>query len=338
MTTINLAQPTTKISKSETFFTGWTLNETEALASLRVLICIAKANGNIDPDERAALENVVSQLQIPAGSTVKSLLEEKVDLESQLRLFTSPESRDLLYQSALGFARLERHPQPEAQKILDRIRAGLQISEEKALLTRRIISEAKDTLLPSNIQPSNDPALRVGEVKSDIVKYSVLTGVLGSIPLPGVAIATDLAVVAVQVKLVRDIGQRWGHTIDKQAAVSLMAGLGLGTGARIAVSNLAKLVPVWGSVIGATASFASTWALGKVADTYFERGMLTEMPALKAEFQAAQAEGRQAYLAHKERIEAKHAKHEPTLTTLNAELRAGKINQKEYAERIEQFA
>jgi hypothetical protein len=34
----------------------------------------------------------------------------------------------------------------------------------------------------------------------------------------------------------------------------LLGGLGIGTGARIAVSNLAKLVPVWGSAFGATPS------------------------------------------------------------------------------------
>ena len=107
-------------------------------------------------------------------------------------------------------------------------------------------------MLPSSIQPVSDPVLRATEIKSDVLKYSVLSGALGAFPIPGLAIATDLAVVGLQVKLVRDIGQRWGHKVDKQAAASLLGGLGLGTGARIAVSNLAKLIPVWGSVVGAT--------------------------------------------------------------------------------------
>jgi uncharacterized protein (DUF697 family)/tellurite resistance protein len=335
MTTASVGQP--KVAAAKSAFTGAPLSEKEALASLRVLICVAKASGNIAPDERAALENAVSQLEFPAGTTVKGLLDEKIDLEAQLRLFTTPESRDLLYQSALGMARLGGSLHPEEQKVLDRIRSTLQISEEKASLTRRIIDEARDTLLPSNIKPISDPALRTTEVKSDVVKYSVLTGVLGSFPIPGLAIATDLAVVAVQVKMVRDIGQRWGHKIDKQAAVSLMGGLGLGTGARIAVSNLAKLVPVGGSVVGATASFASTWALGKVADMYFESGMKTDMATLRSKFQTAQTEGRQAYAAQQEQVDAKREQHEGALKALNAELMAGKLNQQEYSARIEQL-
>ena len=337
MTSTNVAQPITQVAKPESAVTGVILNEKQALASLRVLICIAKANGSVAPDERAALEHAVSQLRLPSGVTMKSLLDEKIDLDSQMHLFSTPESRDLLYQSALGFARLEGSPQPEAQKLLDTIRSSLEISEERAALTRRIIDEAKDTLLPSNIRPSTDPALRTSEVTSDIVKYSVLTGVLGSFPVPGLAIATDLAVVAVQVKLVRDIGQRWGHTVDKQAAVSLLGGLGLGTAARIAVSNLAKFVPVWGSVVGATAAFASTWALGKVADKYFEHGMKTDKTTLKADFESALAEGRQAFVAQKEQIEAYSAQHEPALTTLYAELTAGKLSSDEYASRIAQL-
>ncbi len=179
MMTMNVARWTDRIARPRRALTGASLGENEALASLRVLICIAKANGSIAPDERMALEDTFSQLQLPSGATITSLLDEPIDLEAQLRLLTTPESRDLLYQSSQGLARLERFPRLEVQKLLDRIRTALQISDERASLTRRLINEAKDTLLPSDIQPSHDPALRPLKVKSDIVKYSVLTGVHG---------------------------------------------------------------------------------------------------------------------------------------------------------------
>jgi uncharacterized protein (DUF697 family) len=317
---------------------GAILSEKEALASLRVLVCIAGANGSIAPEERAALEGAVSQLQLPSGATIKGLLDEQIDLDAEMAVFTSPESRDLLYQSALGFARMERSPAPEAQGVLERIRTALHIGDETASLTRRIVDEARDTVLPSNIQASKDPALRTAEVKSDIAKYAVLTGVLGSFPVPGMALATDLGVVAVQVKMVRDIGQRWGHKVDKEAAVSLMGGLGIGTGARIAVTNLAKVVPVWGSAVGATGAFASTWALGKVAEKYFESGMQTDAAVLKSEFQTAQTEGRQEYVVQQEEIGARTEEHGAALTSLNAELMAGKVSQREFSGRIAKLA
>src|SRR5213596_161163 len=78
------------------------LTEKEALASLRVLVCVAKADGELAPEKRMALENAFTGLQMPGNSTPASVLDEKVDLDVQLRLFTTPESRESLYQSALG--------------------------------------------------------------------------------------------------------------------------------------------------------------------------------------------------------------------------------------------
>jgi uncharacterized protein (DUF697 family) len=314
------------------------LAENQALASLRVLVCVAKADGELAPEERMSLENAFTGLQMPAGVTPKSLLDEKIDLDAQLRLFTSPESRESIYQSALGMIHVNGACTPEEQKRLDHIRTTLQISDEKASLARRILDEAKDTVLPSSIQQVNDPARRRTEVNSDTLKYSVISGALGAFPIPGLAIATDLAVVGVQLKMVRDIGQRWGHKVDKDATVSLLGGLGLGTGARIAVSNLAKLVPAWGSVVGASTSFASTWALGKIADKYFESGMKADLASLKSDFKAAQAEGRLTYDSHKGLVESKSKQNEATFRSLGADLAAGRITQQDYSARVEQLA
>lgn len=312
------------------------LTEKEALASLRVLVCVAKADGEPTPEKRMGLENALTGLEMPANVTWMSVLDEKIDLDAQLRVLTTPELRESVYQSALGMVHLAGVSTPAEQKVLEHIRTTFQISEEKASLARQIFDGARDTVLPSSIQPVNDAVLRATEVKADVIKYSVLSGVLGAVAIPGVAIATDLAVVGVQVKLVRDIGQRWGHQVDKQAAASLLGGLGLGTGARIAVSNIAKLVPGWGSVVGATASFASTWALGQIADKYFENGMKADMAW--ADFKTAQAEGRRAHDTHKDLVESKRKANEMALQTLGSSLKAGRITQQEYSARVAQLA
>ena len=312
--------------------------ENEALASLRVLVCVARADGEPAPEKRAFHEDAFTELHMPAGVTPKSLFDEKIDLDVQLLHFTTTESRESLYHSAVGLVHVAGVSTPAEQKMLDHIRETLQISDEKASLARRIFEGAKDTVLPSNILATNEAALRATEVKSDVTKYSVLSGVLGAVPIPGLAIATDLAVVGVQVKLVRDIGQRWGHRVDKQAAASLMGGLGLGTGMRIAVSNLAKLIPAWGSVVGATTSFASTWALGQIADKYFEGGMQADKATLKSDFKAAQTEGHKAHDANKDLVESKRKLHELSLQTLGSDLKAGRITQQDYSARVEQFA
>ena len=68
-----------------------------------------------------------------------------------------------------------------------------------------------------------------------------------------------------------------------------------------------KVIPGWGSLVGATTSFASTYAVGVVMHKHFQNaaeGKL-DMEALKAEFEAAQKEGKETYKAKKGEIEAK---------------------------------
>ena len=82
----------------------------------------------------------------------------------------------------------------------------------------------------------------------------------------------------------------------------------------------------------------STWALGKIADKYFEGGMKADRAGLKVDFTAAQAEGRIAYDSNKGLVESKNKQNETTLKGLNADLAAGRLNMKDYTARVEQLA
>ena len=309
----------------------------EATACLRALVAVAKADGKITADERATLETMVDAL--PGASDLRPFLDEQAkDVDLLLAEVKTPAAREQLWQSAYSMVHADGTASPEEQALLDRIRTTYAIEEQTVSTTRKLIEETKDTLLPSNISPISDPALRQKEIDQDVLKYSVLSAVLGAFPVPGVAIATDLAIVALQVKLVRDVGQYWGHTVDKAAAKTLLAGLGLGTGARIAVSNLAKLVPVWGSAFGATTAFATTWALGKIANRYFESGQKTDLGQLKKEMKAMEKEGKDAYAAQKDVIEAKRKASVVQLRTLNEERKSGRITQAEYERRVAALA
>jgi uncharacterized protein (DUF697 family) len=214
---------------------------------------------------------------------------------------------------------------------------ALGVAKEQQTLLGRLFAETKDTVLLSNIKPIADPARRSAEIREDALKYAILSAILGAFPIPGVAIATDLAAVALQVKLVRDIGQYHGHKVDAKAAKTLLAGLGLGTGARIAVTNLVKLVPGWGSAVGAASSFAATYAVGRVMDGYFTRGA-GDTSSLKDEFKAAEKEGKKAYKESKDVISAKEAEAKAKLDALNAEYKAGAIDQATYEKRAAELA
>ena len=158
----------------------------------------------------------------------------------------------------------------------------------------------------------------------------ILSAVLGAFPIPVVSIATDVAVVGLQVKMFRDIGQYWGRETSKDTVKQVMGGIGVGTGARIAVNNLAKFIPGVGSVVAASTNFASTWALGKVANQYWESGGKADMKMLKELFVKSRAEGKSAYEQNKAAIEAKQKQNKPLLDALAADYKAGKITQADY--------
>jgi uncharacterized protein (DUF697 family) len=318
------------------------MNAQESLAALRTMICVAKADGKIEDRERDALVSCFADVSLPQGATLEGMLKETIDLDAQLALVTTPGAGERLYSSAWAVAYAGELPDhkltPETRKALERIRDHFKISQERQKFHEKLWSETKDTLLPSNIAPITDAAKRTEAVDKDVLKYSVMSAVLGSFPVPGLAIATDLGVVALQVKLVRDIGQYWGHKMDRAAATSLLGGLGLGTGMRIAISNLAKFVPVWGSVVGGTASFGSTWGLGKVAVKYFESGMKADVGGLRADFKQAEKKGREAFAKQAPAIEAKRNETRERLDTMQADFESGKLSRADYEAKVGELA
>jgi uncharacterized protein (DUF697 family) len=311
------------------------ITDSEAVAGLRILVAIAQADGTIHDEERASLSAALDGVTLPGATTVDSLLAETIDVGKELGAVKDAASRAEIYKSAYGLAYVDGNCSAEEQAILDQMKRAWEIPDGQSTLAARLFAEAKDTVLPSNIEPIGDATRRAKEIREDVLKYSFLSALLGAFPIPGVAIATDLAVVAVQVKMVRDIGQYHGHKVDRESAKSLLYGLGLGTGARIAVNNIVKLVPGWGSAFAAVTSFAATFALGKVMDKYFVDGQKADAASLKKDFAAAQKEGKAAYAEHKESIAAVQAEKKDELAHLGEELKDGKLSLEEYERKVD---
>ncbi len=113
----------------------------------------------------------------------------------------------------------------------------------------------------------------------------------------GVALTGDLAPVvgmvtvpATQLKMLHELGRRYGVTWDRKVGAAFLGTMGLGIGARYAANfglrELAKLIPVYGQTVGAATagaiSFASTYALGRAA-AYFLFGSAQGSPPSEEE-------------------------------------------------------
>jgi uncharacterized protein (DUF697 family)/tellurite resistance protein len=312
--------------------------ENEALASLRILVAVARADGTVHNDERRSLAAALESLELPGGMTVQKLLAEEVDVAAQLRQLTSEEAREQIYRSAYFMAYADGTCTKEEQSVLDQIAAATQPTAEiRASLDRLFVGRATGGAA-SSVKAIDNDYQRSTETESRITRYAVLSGVLGAFPIPGLAIATDLAVVGLQLKMIRDIGAYNGHSVDLAAAKSLLYGVGLGTGARLAVNNLAKLLPGWGSVIGATTSFVSTFALGKVMEKFFASGSGAVTTTLRSEFKAAEEKARAVYADQHDVVIQSTRQNRATIETLTADLEAGRITQDDFEARVANLA
>ena len=310
------------------------ISENESLATLEFLVAIARADGTIDPAERAALESAFAGAVLPAGTSLAQLLEAQASAGDILARVSSPEARERAFEAAFALAKADGTCSASEQALLDQARAAWSISAEKVSLLDRLVSEARDTVLPSSIQAIADPTQRAAAISEDVKKYAVMTAVLGAFPLPGLSIITDLAVVGMQVKLVRDIGQYYGHTIDQKAARSLIASVGVAVGARMALSNFAKLVPGLGSAVGAATAFAATWAIGRLGIAFFENDGKLDVDLLKKAYESGQKEGKDAYKANKEAIDSHAAAKKDELASLATARKEGTLSEEEYQAKV----
>jgi uncharacterized protein (DUF697 family)/uncharacterized tellurite resistance protein B-like protein len=319
-----------------------TISQTEAVASLKILAAVARADGTVHNDERRSLAAALEVLQLETPLKIEDLLgsDDGIDVGAELKKLEAPEAREQVYRSAFFMAYADGSCTKEEQSLLDLIAAETGVTaEQRQGLERLFVPAAQRTsLIPVKVKAIDNAEQRAATVQKDILKYAALSAVLGAFPIPGLAIATDLGVIALQVKMVRDIGQYWGHSVDRNAAKSMLYGMGLGTGARLAVNNLAKLLPGWGSAVGATTSFASTYALGKVIEKFFAADAKVDLAGLKDDFKAAEKEGKATYAERKDEVAAQGAENKETLAKLTTELKEGRITQEEMEQRLADMA
>lgn len=306
------------------------IHQDEALACVKLVVCIAKADGKLAPEEEHVLQESIESMSLPAGTTAKALLAGRYDVAALVKEIKSPDARDAAYSACYTMAYADAHYDKAEQAILEQMEKAWEVPKEKKNLFGRIFQEAKETVSFTALKPIADPKKRDAEINEDILKYSVLAAALGLNPIPFVKLATEIAVLGVQGKMVRDIGQYWGRETTQAGVKQLLVGMGAGQVGRIAMNTLLGFVPVLGSVVPAVSNFASTWAVGRVANQFYESGGKMDGNTLKAAFKAKQKEGRDAYSTHKAAVEAKAKRNKALLDELGTAYKAGKITQADY--------
>ncbi|CAM3618195.1 YcjF family protein [Deinococcus frigens] len=135
-------------------------------------------------------------------------------------------------------------------------------------LVKQVLDNFNFDIAPDMSQEENSEAV--------IKSAALLTGAVAIEPIP---FADILVITPVQAKMVLHIGKIYGFEITGERALEIVRELGVtlayGMAARQVMRGLAKLaLPVIGGIITAPAVYGWTFALGRVAQSYFERKCL----------------------------------------------------------------
>ena len=316
------------------------VNQQEVLASFKVLVSMAKADGKLLEEEFASLADSFEEIHLPEGVTVDRLLnEDDAPIDTLLSQITSEIAQEMVYQSAYAMANIDGECSTEEKELLEKIGTTFSTSKlwGRAEWLESLERRSARSSISEQVRQIDDPEKRAIEVDNAVTDTCFLNAVLGAFPLPGIAIAFDMLVYWNQLDLAQTIGQSWGYDrANENLRKALLGSLGI-TGTRIAISNLAKLVPVFGMVVGATTAYASTWALGKVANEYFASGGEMDAFSLRQAFKQAKKEGEAVYQTKADEIAAKKQAIEPQLQLLNEELKSGSITPDEYQTKLKEL-
>lgn len=181
------------------------------------------------------------------------------------------------------------------------------------------------------------------EIRELIIDYAIGTAILGLNPLPGSLTVTLLVASGLLLKMMRDIGARWGFPKGQDALAiggNLFGGLGafwVAFMAWVSMYGLGLFVPFVGSFAVASALFALTWRVGQATHLYYASGRQMDAAELRQAFDDAQQEGEELFQVNMGSIAPQEQVAENPIKSLSDDLINGKITQEEFEEKIKEI-
>ena len=278
------------------------MNEQETRAILSICLMAAFADGAKDEREREQIRRVAAALGGDAAADLtaatRDTLLQRTSLEESAAALGTPELRQLAYETAVGVCDADEARSAAENDFLDRLRQTLALSTAAIEPFRA----QADALAAEPIADAGAAQAAQGaEIDRMIVRYSILNGALELLPQ---TLAT-MAIIPLQMKMVYRIGKAHGFELDRRHIAELLATVGLGLGSQALERVGRRLVGgllgrVGGSLVGGLGStatgsafsFATTWALGQVAERYYAGGRTLDAQRLKESFASLLGEAR----------------------------------------------
>ena len=299
----------------------------EIRAVLTICLLASYADGDKHDREREQIRQVAEGLaqdkQINLPGLYQEVLLRRVQLSDVLPQLTTPESRQLAYEMAVCVCEADGQTSAQEQVFLASLKQGLgqgatEFAAQADALAAAPLAVGTAAALPEAVKvgqdaphpaavdelPTADAARRPGtlpvaEMDRKILNASIVNGAIELLPEN----LSTLAIIPLQMRMVYQVGQSYGYELDSGHIKDLLATLGVGltsqyleqAGRRLLSGILGKgiLGGLGRQAVSSGMSFASTYALGHVANQYYAGGRTLSTQMLRNAYQHVMADGKQ---------------------------------------------
>lgn len=309
------------------------MNEQETRSVLTIALMAAFADGMKDERERSAVRRVAEALGPDAGFDLPALYRDvlvaKPDLAQVVAGLQSDGTRQLAYEMAVGVCDADGAQGPAEREFLRNLAAALGLDAGAAAATGTRADEIAEAAVepPSAAGAAAAATAAAGsvtgratlsdaEMDKTILNASITNAALELLPES----LASMAIIPLQVRLVYRIGKSYGYPMDTSNARDFIATLGVGLtgqyleqfGRKLLGGVLGGLGGGLGRAVGRQAAssgmtFATTYAIGRVAQRYYAAGRALDAASLKQAFAGLLDEARGLAPRYRGQIEQKAA-------------------------------
>lgn len=285
-------------------------------------VCVCEADGSTSEREQAFLKELHEVLGLTEPFAQQTLADGQALAEAPLAVpagadgwgasagqATSREALDVPASDGAGLARGRAADagtaSPSASPTAEAAAASSSTAPAAAGATVPAGS-ATGTPRPSSLPPA--------EIDRRILRAAITNGAIELLPES----LSTLAIIPLQMRLVYQIGESYGYTLDKGHIRDLLAALGIGmtsqyleqAGRKLLGGLLGKklgksiLGKVGKQAVSSGMSFASTYALGHVANQYYAGGRTLSMQMLKNTYDHVLQKGQTLQLQYQPEMQA----------------------------------
>ena len=278
-------------------------------ALLSICLFAAFCDGAQSDSERNEISRLCEEMGLGnPGLISRRILTGRLELPAVVAALANPNERLLAYEMALGVCESDGSLTDGEKMFLQELKGHLRLNLGEA---------PKETALPDYPLvpvPSAAPAPSAIDNSGTILKYAILNGALELLPD---TLAT-MAIIPLQMKMVHGIGRSHGVELDRSSIKEFLAVAGVGLGSQVVEGFARKLMRGIGKkvagklagkaadqITGSAFSFASTYALGQLAERYYQGGRRLDSASARGLFTSLQSQARDMHTRYLPQIQEK---------------------------------